>query len=555
MAKKDAGPQPTAGTTSAAAYDSDSALASTADPALSAADGFQPNSGGDVGRAAVCLCLPPELWLLILRHLGGAPKDLSAFARVCRAWFSAALPVLWRHPPLHALPPLINQGAALSTLSSTGHALATATRYSMYSSAIRTLTVAILNDPRLRSRNGAFTLPTLRELRLFHNYAFEPVAFRKLLGYFAVDEGGDNVSNGSGGSGGSTRMRKRRKCGDCVGLTSLEVVTFTARVEAEASVNSRQTERLEAKASGLDLTQFDETLLMLAQTCPRLVELDLGPILLYSDLLEDICRDQKNTVTQNLADADGHDGKGQKSEAVEDEEVLEDGEKGGWRVYANGSKKQSVVGCVAAASVRNLFARLHTLRVLIHPDAAPKLLSTIVGGRVTDLTLRFAGDGDAAIRGIATVARLGPQLRRLALQLYGYPQKAEALRPLRALTELHTLGVIFIEAPFSAVQPLREDAVSPAFAAATDEHWRCIAAGMRRLRHLSVRMRDCLSLRTLSVVGELCQQLESLSLAAPCDLTCLANTKAAVVFPSLRELRMNSAGLPEMEDERLVFAL
>jgi hypothetical protein len=48
-------------------------------------------------------------------------------------------------------------------------------------------------------------------------------------------------------------------------------------------------------------------------------------------------------------------------------------------------------------------------------------MSTIVGGRIADLTLRFAGGGDAAIRGIATVAGLGPQLRRLALQLYGYP--------------------------------------------------------------------------------------------------------------------------------------
>jgi hypothetical protein len=120
---------------------------------------------------------------------------------------------------------------------------------------------------------------------------------------------------------------------------------------------------------------------------------------------------------------------------------------------------------------------------------------------------------------------------------------------------LHTLGVAFIVAPFSAVQPFAEHAVAPAFAAATDEHWRYVATGLRRPRHLSVRVRDCLSLCTLSVVGEACQQLVSLSLAAPCDLTCLANTKAAAAFPALRELRMNSAGLLEVEDKRLVIAL
>jgi hypothetical protein len=99
-------------------------------------------------------------------------------------------------------------------------------------------------------------------------------------------------------------------------------------VEATASVNSKQTERLEAKVGGLDLTQFDETLLMLALMCPRLVTLDLGAILLYSELLDDICRDQKDTMAQELADDGGHDSNGgQKSEAVGDEEVAQDGEK------------------------------------------------------------------------------------------------------------------------------------------------------------------------------------------------------------------------------------
>jgi hypothetical protein len=91
--------------------------------------------------------------------------------------------------------------------------------------------------------------------------------------------------------------------------------------------------------------------------------------------------------------------------------------------------------------------------------------------------------------------------------------------------------------------------VSPAFAAATDEHWRYIAAGMRHLRHLSVRMRDCLSLRTLCVVGEACPQLVTLSLAAPCDLACLADAAAAVLFPALRQLRVNRASLLEPDVE------
>jgi hypothetical protein len=283
---------------------------------------------------------------------------------------------------------------------------------------------------------------------------------------------------------------------------------------------------------------------MLAQTCWRLETLDLGAILFYSELLEDICRGHNDAATRKLAGDDDDDGANAGKGSV-----VKDAAKGGWRIYRDGSKKQSIVGPVAAASLCSLFVRLHTLHALIHPNAAPKLVALLAGGRVADLTLRFAGGGGAAVRGIAAVARLGPQLRRLALQLCGYPQQAAALRPLRALTELRTLGVSFSAAPFSAVQPFREHAVSPAFAAATDEHWRYIAAGMRRLRRLSLRMRDCLTLRTLCIVGEACPQLEALSLAAPCDVACLADTAATVVFPALRQLRVNCASLLEPDAE------
>jgi hypothetical protein len=404
-------------------------------------------------------------------------------------------------------------------------------RHRTYVAAIRTLSVAVPYDARLRGCDRPYSWPGLHALRLYApTFAYNPEALRDVLVRGSSDSGDDNVGN-------STRKKGSSK--------GIQAVLFTDHVPVEAGVSRAQRRRMENKSHDVVISMMREALQTLAQVCPRLTELDLGPALVFTNDLEYFHRlSEHGTDTLSGVAEAHHVQKRQKRDGGGAAAASFMAATGSRRNTVARPKKPTVAARFAARS-QNPFSAVKTLGVLIHPKGAPALVA-LVRYSVSDLTLRLVDDNDehAVADAIATVATLGAQLRRFALQRYGWPLTSpEPLRPLRRLTQLRALHVSFEEGPrgFPAFNE-GEAAADAAKAAAADDAWRSITERMRHLQHLSVRVRDCLTPRTFRAVGEQCRQLVTLSLAAPCDFDALGEALPGPVFPALLELRVGSAG-------------
>jgi hypothetical protein len=409
---------------------------------------------------------------------------------------------------------------------------ATRRRHSKYAAAIRTLTVAVPYDSRLRDCDWPYSWPGLRSLRIYApTFAYDPKALRDVLVRCGVDA-----------------PRK--------GCKGIKAVLFTDCIPVEAGISWAERERMEDKHHDIDVSMVRKTLETLGHMCPHLTALDLGPAMVYEDDL-DYFRGQSERGTKSGLGATEarRDRKRPRRDCVSfgaaSTAATAAAANTGSRRNAAPRPKKPTLAARRAARPQNPFSALKKVGVLIHPTSAGSLVA-LVRHSVTDLTLRLIDENDeeAVIEAIATVAGLGAQLRRFVLQRYGYPLSAADLRPLRKLSQLRALHVSFEEGP-SGYPAFREDdaATDTARLAATDDAWCYITARMRHLQHLSVRLRDCLTPRTFRVVGEQCRQLVTLSLDAPCDFCALGDASLEPVFPALLELRVNSAGLAVATEE------